>query len=252
MARNSSGDIVSPYKPVDKVNLEVAKRVLRVVNKGLVEGVGEPIPGGMCVEAAVCYAMGQDHGDDPNCVAESFRSFKIQVNDDGAWNSDKSRANGLRRLAVIQLGSKGKLTTPAFNKAASMGMLQGTFKRALQSRLKYHLGDDDATEILDTKLALQALKGKTIATIAKRLKSLSSYDNIGHRLLIRTTTNRALRLFNDINSTFWTGDPDADEQTAIDLCEDVVQALKRLKVPGARYLKLTKLPLPATSKRLRY
>lgn len=247
MAKDKFGDDISPYKPVDKVNLEVAKRVLRVVNKGLTEGVGSPVPGEMCVEAAVCYAMGQNHGDDPKCVAEVLRSFKIQVNDSSEWNSDKSRANGLRRLAVIQLGTKGKLTAPAFNKAASMAMLQGTFKRALHTRLKERDRTDDEREYADTKLALQALKGETIAQIAKRLKPLYSYENIGYRLLLRGKTTQAIRLYNDINSTFYTGDSDREEQLAIDLCEDTVQALRRLKVPGARFLKLTKLPKRAAS-----
>lgn len=255
MAKDADGNDVTPYKPVEKVNLEVAKRVLKVVNKGLTEGVGSPVPGEMCVEAAVCYAMGQSHGDQPSCVAPILCAFKIHVNDVGEWQSDLSRANGLRRLAVIQLGTKGKLTVPAFNKAVTMGLLQGTFKRYLIQRLKDLNPKDSATEIEQDKAALQALKGKTIAQIAKGLSSLPGnldYIHIGNNLR-RGSKQQATRLFDDLEDLIAGGTyGDGAEQVIIDMCEDAVQALKKLKVPGARFLKLTKLPLPATSKRLRY
>jgi hypothetical protein len=41
-----------------KVTEELSRKVLEVVDAGLVSGMGEPTPGKMCVEAAVCYAMG--------------------------------------------------------------------------------------------------------------------------------------------------------------------------------------------------
>jgi hypothetical protein len=83
---------------------EVAVKVLGVVDKGLCHGVGKPVPGQMCVEAAVCYAMGLPHGDDPSCVSPALRHYKIRLND-SAWSSNEARARGLRRLAVAQLGS---------------------------------------------------------------------------------------------------------------------------------------------------
>lgn len=36
---------------------EIAKKLLETVDAGLISGVGNPIPGEMCVEAAVCYAF---------------------------------------------------------------------------------------------------------------------------------------------------------------------------------------------------
>lgn len=89
---------------VKEVSKDLAKRVLEVVDLGLSDGVGEPIPGKMCVEAAVCYAMGQEHNDDPICVHSAVREGKIILNDNG-WSTPKARANGMRRLAVAQLGS---------------------------------------------------------------------------------------------------------------------------------------------------
>jgi hypothetical protein len=83
---------------------EIAKKVLDTVDAGLVKGLGTQKPGGMCVEAAVCYALGLPHSDNPKCVSQAVRSLKITLNDQ-TWSSDKARAKGLRRLAIAQLGT---------------------------------------------------------------------------------------------------------------------------------------------------
>ncbi len=87
-----------------KIDVTVAEKVLATVRQGLVGGLGSPEPGKMCVEAAVCFALGLPHNDDPQCVAQSLRAFKIRLND-SAWSSTSARAKGLERLAVAQLGS---------------------------------------------------------------------------------------------------------------------------------------------------
>src|SRR5208337_2120126 len=92
---------------------EGAKRVIEVVDAGLASGAGIPVPGQMCVEAAVCYALGLPHGDDPGCVSPALRSLKIRLND-ASWSSPGSRAAGMRRLAVAQLGSYGVLNEKEF------------------------------------------------------------------------------------------------------------------------------------------
>ena len=84
-------------KHVDKLN--------KLLDEGLCRLVGKPVPGGMCVEAAVCYALDLPHGDDPGCVLQSVRRLKIVLNDSHIWKSNKARAEGLRRLAIAQLGS---------------------------------------------------------------------------------------------------------------------------------------------------
>ena len=87
-----------------KLNKNIARKVLEVVDHGLVNGVGEPIPGKMCIEAAVCFALGLPHGDNPPCVGGAVRSFKISLNDQ-KWPTDKDRTKGMRKLAIAQLGS---------------------------------------------------------------------------------------------------------------------------------------------------
>ena len=97
-----------------EITKEIAQKVLDTVDAGLVCGVGKPIPGQMCVEAAVCYAMGLPHGDKPVCVAPSLRQLKLVLNDNSWWLSDQSRSKGLRQLAVAQLDSAGKLDEKDF------------------------------------------------------------------------------------------------------------------------------------------
>ena len=97
------------------ITREVATKVRDTVDAGLSEGIGDPIPGQMCVEAAVCYALGLEHGDDPGCVSPSIRRLKIALND-RHWSSNASRAKGLRRLALAQLGSKGAVDDNEFRR----------------------------------------------------------------------------------------------------------------------------------------
>ena len=87
-----------------ELNEDLARKVLDVVDAGLVKGLGAPKPGSMCVEAAVCYAMGLPHSDKPTCVGAAVRRFKIRIND-ARWSSNAARTTGLRKLAIAQLGS---------------------------------------------------------------------------------------------------------------------------------------------------
>ena len=104
--------------PTVEITREVAAKVLSIVDAGLSEGLGNPKPGEMCVEAAVCYALGLPHGDDPGCVALVLRQLKIALNDK-RWSSNAARAKGLRRLSIIQLGTRDELDDKAFAAAVA-------------------------------------------------------------------------------------------------------------------------------------
>jgi hypothetical protein len=82
----------------------LVQKLLQTVDAGLTSGMGKQIPGKMCVEAAVCFAYGLPHSDDPPCVGSAVRYFKIRLND-SSWSSSQARAAGMRKLAVAQLGS---------------------------------------------------------------------------------------------------------------------------------------------------
>lgn len=89
-----------------KLTKRQARKVLQIVDSGLVHGLGQPKPGEMCVEAAVCFALGLPHSDTPPCVGKEVRNFKIFLND-CPWSNDAARTAGLRSLAIAQLGSDG-------------------------------------------------------------------------------------------------------------------------------------------------
>lgn len=118
-----------------KITREIAEKVLATIDAGLVAGIGAPVPGKMCVEAAVCYAMGLPHGDEPACVNSVLRNLKITLNDQ-AWSSDKARASGMRRLGLAQLGSAGTLDARAFNVAVCRMTIGVIVPRALRNVAK--------------------------------------------------------------------------------------------------------------------
>lgn len=49
----------------------------------------------------------------PGCVSQPLRQLKFRLNDSN-WSSPKARAEGLKRLALAQLGSAGALDDKAF------------------------------------------------------------------------------------------------------------------------------------------
>jgi hypothetical protein len=83
---------------------KIVTKLLDLLSYGLTRGLGEQKPGEMCVEAAVCAAYGLPHGDEPPCVDSSVREFKIRLND-LSWSSNSARAEGMKALAIAQLGS---------------------------------------------------------------------------------------------------------------------------------------------------
>lgn len=90
-----------------KIDLTLARKVVEIVDFGLTDGIGNPVPGQTCVEGAITLALGEDHSDSPSCVECSIGDYKIMLNDKEGWKSKMDRAKGLRRIAVAQLGSIG-------------------------------------------------------------------------------------------------------------------------------------------------
>jgi len=89
-------------------------KIDKILKRGLSNGLGTAGKQ-VCVEAAICEALGLPHGDDPKCVVSDVRAFKIRLNDSN-WSSAKARAKGLRDLAIAQLGTKDVLQPGQFSK----------------------------------------------------------------------------------------------------------------------------------------
>ena len=90
------------------------KKYDAILDKGLSLGLGDEVSS-MCIEAAICRVLNLPHGDDPGCVADSVRQFKIKLNDQN-WSSKQARAKGLRDLGLAQLGSLGIVNDGLFFK----------------------------------------------------------------------------------------------------------------------------------------
>jgi hypothetical protein len=83
----------------------LVKKVLEIVDAGFTKGLGNPEAGQLCVEAAVCLAVGEEHNARPSCIGAAVRDYLVILNDADGWGTNAERARGLRRLAVAQLGS---------------------------------------------------------------------------------------------------------------------------------------------------
>lgn len=205
-----------------EITVDIAKKVLETVDAGLCRGKGEPIPGKMCVEAAVAYAMGEPHSDSPVCVDEYLRDFKISLNDK-EWASDKSRAAGLRRVAIAQLGSAGTLNWNQFKESMLTSLMSKD--KALQQAI--------GSSIVELRNMLSLLE---TASNRVQLTSVAFYD-----LPLRDALQEALYDYEDVNEAVehvLTVASDY-EQTLEDIAEMAVQALKEQNIPGTNYLYLT-------------
>ncbi len=93
------------------LNLEDKRqRITEVVSHGLIRGKGSPVPGELCLEAAICLALGLPHGDAPPCVAEPDRQFAIGLND-ADWSLTPPLARPARR--AVRRGGRGGARVPA-------------------------------------------------------------------------------------------------------------------------------------------
>jgi hypothetical protein len=75
--------------------------------EGLVHGAGSKENNTFCVQQAVSLATGLPGKDDQpkHCVMPWLINLGIHLNDSLGWDSDQSRAEGLREFAVAELGS---------------------------------------------------------------------------------------------------------------------------------------------------
>lgn len=123
-------------KRMNALASEINVKVLEVISHGLVAGVGVPIPGRMCVEEAVSFAMGFPHGDKPHCVAPAVRAFMVALND-SAWSTAQARAKGLSGIAIAQIGSNA-IDQKLFVKEVARLTIRKIVPIALRTAAKIH------------------------------------------------------------------------------------------------------------------
>ena len=127
-----------------EITKETIEKIHKLLDSGLSNGLGTPEAGQMCVEAAICYALDLPHGDNPGCVIEPLRRLKIKLNDSSLWTSNKTRAEGLRRLAIAQLGSKGTVNPVEFSTRVARMTIQTIIPTLFRSLAKKLTGEHPA------------------------------------------------------------------------------------------------------------
>lgn len=233
---------------VGRITEAIAKKVLKTVDAGLTSGMGVPEPGKMCVEAAVAYAMGEDHNDQPKCVATWLANEKISMNDH-YWDSDDDRAAGLRRVAIAQLGSAEKL-----GKAASYKKFQKLLGEAFYQWQKKHVAEHNAKIFPKDTLKRIKVVGQKAGKAKTRddIKNIQlQIDGLAHDLEYAAgnmleTQSKAVPV-----SGSWTATKIMEDDCGVAssealhiVAEMMVQVLKKMKSPGCKYLYLTEKKKP--------
>jgi hypothetical protein len=214
-----------------EINETIARKVLETVDAGLTDGLGVPVPGQMCVEAAVCYALGLPHSDDPQCVSESLRTLKILLND-SMWSTNDARASGMRRLAVAQLGSKDNLDEKEFD-AKLVSIAIRVLKDANPNSLYYH---DIRRYVADTLSA--SINSDSITVSFFATKAIRSVANAAYNAAAANAAANANPEDRGSLSGARTAAA-AYDKVLVEFAEEVVQILIELKAPGTQWLYLT-------------
>ena len=117
-----------------EITPEIRAKVTEIISQGLVAGLGAATPGELCVEAAICLAMGEPHSDKPSCVHEAARHYSIAINDRYP-GTPLERAALLLPLALAELGTAGTDRVPWLARLA-----EGTIRKVLPIWLRYAAG----------------------------------------------------------------------------------------------------------------
>ena len=222
--------------PLDK---DIVQKVIDVVKVGgLVAGMGEPSPGYMCVEAAVCYAYGLPHSDEPPCVGRAVRSLKIKANDSD-WSNNIARSNGMIRLAVAQLGSV-EIDQVEFSKAVAEMTIRKILPIALRSA-----GLNAEADRCEAEGTYEAAQDAAYNAYAADYAAIAAYYAADAAACAANAAARAAdyAAFAARDAAFAARDAagydsyDTDKILAL-FCEEVVQILIQMKSPGCEYLYL--------------
>lgn len=234
----------------NNINKTAIKKLLKTVDAGLCCGLGDPVPGEMCVEAAVCYALGLPHGDAPECVGWAVRYRVIRIND-GDWSSNEARAAGMRRLAVAQLGSD-QLDQNRFAELVALKAIKKLCPLLFSELAKLAKTDEDRKAMEDAGLAcadvtslqeavpvLVSAYGRALYIDFDRAQSLTSaydlaraqYQDLGVAQYLNRGRSLSLTLDHGL---------DQDESLAM-LAAICVETLIEMESPGCQWLGLCEI-----------
>ena len=260
------------------ITQDIAAKVLATIDAGLVDGVGEPAPGKMCVEAAICYALGQpQHSDDPQCVSRPVRELSIHLNDQ-AWSSPDARAKGLRRLGIAQLGTRDTIDDEDFARRVVELVIRKYVPMALRAAASIHKDKASRAALLDAANRCESESTKTAAdaayaAAAKAAKAATAAYAVAAKAAEAAKAAKAAKAAAVAVTAAYAGAEAAEAAEAAaeaaaavavdaavaavaeaaaakttasdtllsDFAEDVVQILIGMNAPGCRFLDLTSM-----------
>lgn len=235
-----------PFRENIKITKTLVKKLIVVINKGLSNGMGDPAPGHMCVEAAVCYVLGYAHNDDPECVYDSLRRAKIQLNDAAVWADEVDRAMGLRRLAIMQLNTIS-LDWPKFNAPIKKWVIQHLpsmiFTLLHKSRI-------DAEKM--SKAAARCEKTPSVTNFKKFNDCMPSdyYDEM-QGVLAKFEYPNSSHFYGPLMELLSSLPGSATYEVrkfVYELCEVMVQQLIKMGMPGSEFVELAPYKAPKNTK----
>lgn len=226
----------SAVKP-KRITKTVALKVLEIVDQGLSNGLGNAKPGEMCVEAAVCFALGLPHGDDPKCVSPALRSLKIRLND-SHWSSKAARAKGLRRLAVAQLGSLGHLDDKVFAKRCAELAIRTSVPEAFRAAARIQKTPEDRDALLAAALRCEK-EGTRDAALSAREVARGVRKHAAAAFAAAAYAAAAAAYAADAYAA--DAAASARDKSLAAFAEGVVQILIDMKAPGCKWLALTEV-----------
>jgi len=237
-----------------EINEKVARKVLRLIDHpaGLTTGLGKPEPGKMCIEAVVCFALGQEHGDRPVCVAPALRNLKIKLND-ANWPTNQARAKGMRRLGLAQLGSAGVLDEQEFARRCATLAIQTVAPAALRTAAKLQKSKrhadalEEAAKLCETTPTRDsALKAETVAYDAAAVyaaaASASAASAAAHAAFAYDAASASAASAAVYAASAYDAAAAYDAASAArfeilsNFAESVVQILIEMKAPGCKWL----------------
>lgn len=215
------------------ITRELAQRCVDVVDHGLTSGLGVRAPGKFCVEAAISYALGLPHGDNPGCVSRALRRLKIGLND-RAWSSPQARAKGLRRLALAQLGSAGVLDDEEFMRR----VVEMTIRKAVPIGLRA------AAQVNSTHAA--SLEAAAVRCEQEGTREAVKNGNCVARpaadaAYAASAAGYAADAAGYAASAAYAADARTCDRVLAAYSEDVVQILIQMEAPGCQFLDLVPL-----------
>lgn len=226
-----------------KIEEKHVKKLSSVINRGLSYGVGHPVPGQMCVEAAICYVFGEMHDDHPKCVNEHVTELSITLNDCYHRLSKRKRAEILKPFAIAQLGTD----SPAFCQDTFDKHVFKIVKEALAEFLAMVLREKDIVEKLRVMSSLSEPELSHLAFDLNKLIHSGRYRaliDLNIRQLHKFLTTEMY--FSDATQSVYNIFSATEKQSKLrhkDVCQllqnivdDVTRVLVDMKTPGSKWI----------------